>query len=84
MPIPARAIVPGSGTAATRKPVASVREAEEAERRRNTETTALVTSAAISALPILFRSGLMKKVGIPVGSALAAVYLLTRNTGRPD
>jgi hypothetical protein len=64
--------------------VNTIKRQREAERRRNTETTALVTSAAISALPILFRSGLMKKVGIPVGGVLAAVYLLTRNTGRPE
>jgi hypothetical protein len=64
--------------------VNTIKRQREAERRRNTETTALVTSAAISALPILFRSGLMKKVGIPVGGVLAALYLLTRNTGRPD
>lgn len=62
----------------------SFKAQREAERRRSAETTALVTSAAISALPLLFRSSLMKKVGIPVGGALAAVYLLTRNNGHHD
>jgi hypothetical protein len=49
-----------------------------ADRRHSAETTALVTSAAITAVPLLVRSGLLKKVGLPLGGALAAAYLLTR------
>ncbi len=51
----------------------------EAERRRSAETTALVTTAAASALPLLLKSPLMRKVGIPVGAALAALYLAYRS-----
>ena len=62
----------------------TIKGQQEAERKRRAETTALVTTAAISAVPILFKSGLMKKLGIPVGGALAAAYLLTRNNGHHD
>jgi hypothetical protein len=40
------------------------------------ERTALVTTAAVSALPLLLKSGLMRNVGLPLGGALAALYLL--------
>ncbi|HWA18820.1 MAG TPA: hypothetical protein VG757_07460 [Devosia sp.] len=50
----------------------------EAERKRGAETTALVTSAAITAVPILVKSPLFKKVGLPLGGALAAAYLLSK------
>ncbi len=49
-----------------------------AERQREQDRTALVTTAIITSLPVLLRSGLMKKLGLPVGGALAAAYLLTR------
>lgn len=62
----------------------TIRGRREAERKRSAETRALVTTAAISAIPLLFRSGLMKKVGIPLGGALAAAFLLTRNNGDRD
>jgi hypothetical protein len=62
----------------------NVKGRREAERKRSAETTALVTSAAISAVPILLKSGLMKKVGIPVGGALAAAYLLSRNNSHHE
>jgi hypothetical protein len=53
-----------------------------AARRRNAaEKTALVTTAALTALPLVLKSDIMKKVGIPVGGALAAAYLLARPTG---
>lgn len=55
----------------------TIAERRSAERRHAAEKTALVTTAAISALPLLLKSDLMKKVGIPVGGALAAAYLLT-------
>lgn len=64
--------------------VNTVKGHREADRKRSAETTALVTTAAISALPILLKSGLMKKVGIPVGGALAAAFLLARNNGHRD
>ena len=44
--------------------------------KHNFERTALVTTAAVSALPLLLKSGLMRNVGLPIGGALAALYLL--------
>ncbi len=52
-----------------------------AERRNSAEKTALVTTAALTALPLVLKSDLMKKVGIPIGGALAAAYLLAKPTG---
>jgi fatty acid desaturase len=49
-----------------------------AERQREQDRTALVTTALLTSLPMLLKSGLMKKLGLPVGGALAAAYLLTR------
>lgn len=49
-----------------------------AERRNSAEKTALVTTAALTALPLVLKSDLMKKVGIPIGGALAAAYLLAK------
>lgn len=56
----------------------------EAERRSEAEKTALVTTAALTALPMLMSSPLMRRVGIPVGSVLAAAYLLRRPGGGSD
>ena len=50
----------------------------EAEKKRSAETTALLTTAAITALPFLLKSPLLKRIGIPAGGALAAAYFLTR------
>lgn len=44
--------------------------------KHSLERTALISTAAISALPLLLKSGLMRNVGLPVGGALAALYLL--------
>lgn len=49
-----------------------------AERRNSAEKTALVTTAALTALPLVLKSDLMRKVGIPIGGALAAAYLLAK------
>ncbi|WP_421759112.1 phage holin family protein [Devosia sp.] len=51
------------------------------ERKHNVDRTALVTTAAIAAFPLAMNSDLMKKVGLPIGGALAAAYLL-RKPGR--
>lgn len=51
------------------------------EKRHSQEKTALVTTAALTALPILLQSPLMRKVGIPVGGALAAAFLLSKSNG---
>jgi hypothetical protein len=50
----------------------------EAQRRHSAEKTALVTTAAITAVPLLMKSPLMRSIGIPVGGALAALYLLSK------
>lgn len=56
----------------------------EAQRRHSAEKTALVTTAALTAVPMLLRSSLMKQIGLPVGGALAALYLLSRQGGHRD
>ena len=50
-----------------------------ARKRRSSERTALVTTAAVTALPVLMKSPLMKTIGLPLGGALAAAFLLTRS-----
>lgn len=50
-----------------------------AEKQRSEDRTALVTTAIVTSLPVLLKSGLMKRLGLPVGGALAAAYLLTRS-----
>lgn len=58
---------------------------EKAERRQAVERSALVTGAAITGLPMLLRSPLMRRIGLPVGGALAALYLLRKPGGyKPD
>jgi hypothetical protein len=65
----------------------------EAERRKTMERTALATTAVLTALPTAMKLGIVKKLGLPVGGALAVAYLLARNgriddapedTGTPD
>ena len=52
------------------------RRREVAEKRRSTETSAFVTTAALTALPVLLRSPLMRTIGLP--AAAIAAYLLVR------
>lgn len=57
----------------------------EAQRRHSAEKTALVTTAAITALPMVLKSPLMRSVGLPLGGAIAALYFLSKpgeRTGR--
>ena len=59
--------------------------ARRIEARKHTfERTALVTTAAMSAMPLLLKSGLMRRIGLPVGGALAALYLLRLPSGRSE
>jgi len=51
-----------------------------AERRRSGETGAFITSAALTALPIVAKSPALRVIGIPA-AVLAALFLLNR---RPD
>ena len=53
-----------------------------AERRRQDETTALVATAALSALPELLKSPLLRNVGIPI--ALYAAFLMFSGRHRED
>lgn len=59
----------------------SIARRRAAQRRTSAEKTALVTTAALTALPLVLKSDIMRKVGIPVGGALAAAYLLAKPTG---
>ena len=61
--------------------VESIARRKALERRHAQEKTALVTTAALTALPLVLQSPLMRKVGIPIGGALAAAFLLTRSNG---
>lgn len=56
----------------------------ETEKKRSAESTALITTAALTALPFLLQSPLLKRVGIPLGGALAAAFFLSRSKTRPE
>lgn len=49
---------------------------EVAEKRRSSETSAFVTTAALTALPVLLKSPLVRKLGLP--AAAIAAFLLVR------
>ena len=55
----------------------------EAEQRRAAERTALITTAASTALPLLLKSPLVRRFGLPAAGAIAAFYLLTRDSDDP-
>lgn len=48
-------------------------------RRRSSEAGAFVTTAAISALPVLLRSPLIVKLGVPAAALAALAYLTSRD-----
>ena len=56
----------------------------EAQKKRSADATALVTTAAITALPFMLKSPLLKQVGIPAGALLAAAYVLSRPKAHHD
>jgi uncharacterized integral membrane protein len=58
---------------------AEIAHKKEVQRRRSAETTALVTTATITALPLLLKSPLMKSIGLPLGAALAAFFVLSKS-----
>ena len=62
--------------------IGTISAREEAQRRRAAETTALATTAAITALPMVLKSPLMRNIGLPLGGALAALYFLSRPGNR--
>ncbi len=65
---------------------AEIAHKKEVERRRSAETTALVTTAAVAAVPMLLKSPLMKSIGLPLGGALAALFVLMKSSphNQPD
>jgi large-conductance mechanosensitive channel len=62
----------------------SIARRKALEKRHAQEKTALVTTAALTALPLVLQSPLMRKVGIPIGGALAAAFLLSKSSGHHD
>jgi uncharacterized membrane protein len=54
-----------------------------AERRREAESTALIASAALSALPELLASPAVRDVGLPI-LLYAGLLLFTRPKGKPE
>lgn len=75
------AIVIALGIWITMTIVEGIAKRKAAEKRHAQEKTALVTTAALTALPLVLQSPLMRKVGIPVGGALAAAFLLSKSNG---
>lgn len=60
----------------------SNRKRRTVERRRSSETGAFVTTAALTALPVLLRSPVIRKLGLP--AAALAAFLLVRNADDDD
>lgn len=58
------------------------RKREIVEKRRSSETNALLTTAALSALPMVLRSPLLRTIGLPV--AAVAAFLLIRSGSEND
>ena len=55
----------------------TVENKREAEKKRSAEVTALVTTAAITAIPLILP--MLKKAGVPTASAAAAAYSLLQS-----
>lgn len=55
----------------------TVEAKQEAEKKRSAEVTALVTTAAITAIPLILPT--LKRIGVPTGAAAAAVYSLLQS-----
>lgn len=51
----------------------------EREKQRASEATALMTTAAVSALPLLMKSTALRKYGIPAAGAAAVLWFLFRD-----
>lgn len=71
-------------TYVTLRMLAAAAERRELERRKTAERTALVTTAALTALPALLRSNLFKKMGLPLGGVLAAAFLMAQGSDKSD
>jgi uncharacterized membrane protein len=51
------------------------------QKRRSNETNAFVTTAALTALPVLLKSPLIRNVGLPVAALAATVLLFSKPKG---
>ena len=60
----------------------SRRRREIADKRRSSETSAFVTTAALTALPVLLKSPLLRTIALP--AAAIAAFMLVRNSGDND
>lgn len=58
------------------------RRRELAAKRRSTETSAFVTTAALTALPVLLQSPMVRAVGLP--AAVVAAFVLARRADKSD
>lgn len=58
------------------------RRRELAAKRRSTETSAFVTTAALTALPVLLQSPMVRAVGLP--AAVVAAFVLARKADKSD
>jgi uncharacterized membrane protein len=58
------------------------RKREIADKRRSSETSAFVTTAALTALPVLLKSPLLRTLGLP--AAAIAAFLLVRGGSDKD
>lgn len=58
------------------------RKREVATKRKSSETSAFVTTAALTALPVLLKSPLVRTLGLP--AAAIAAFLLVRNSSDKD
>lgn len=61
------------------KVMADNRKAQQTERRRSSETSAFITTAALTALPIVLKSSMARNVGIPL-AVLVGLALLARGS----
>ncbi len=61
---------------------ATVEAHQEAEKARRAEVTALITTAAITAIPLILPT--LKKIGVPAGGAAAAFYSLLQSKAFRD
>jgi len=57
----------------------NARKRRLAEKRRSSETGAFVTTAALTALPILLKSPLIRNVGLPLAAAVAAAMFIGKS-----
>jgi len=54
----------------------------DAERKKSAEMTALITTAIITAVPLILRSPLFKEIGLPAGAALASALMMRKSDDR--